>query len=68
MLSKSIAVLTMLSPFHIERLQSANIVSIGDLFQMSEADLIQEIYGVGPARARKIKNALDAELLEYLSG
>jgi DNA-binding Lrp family transcriptional regulator len=68
MMRKPISVLAMLSKWQIERLQQSNISSVEDLYRKTEADLIEEIYGVGPARARIIKNAVSAELLEYLSG
>jgi len=68
MLAKPITVLAMLTIWQIERLQASGIISVEDLYNRSEAELIGQIYGVGPARARIIKNAVSAELLEYLSG
>jgi DNA-directed RNA polymerase alpha subunit len=68
MLTRSIKVLALLTPWLIQRLEQANIKTIEDLYNKSEADLFSQIYGVGPARARTIKNAVSAELLEYLSG
>jgi hypothetical protein len=68
MMQRPISVLSMLSKWQIEKLQQAKIHSVEDLYRKTEADLIEHIYGVGPARARVIKNAVAAELLEYLSG
>lgn len=68
MLVKSIRVLSLLTPWQIDRLEESGITTIEDLYSKSEEDLFGKIYGVGPARARAIKNAVAAELLEYLSG
>lgn len=68
MLKKPINVLSMLTPWQISKLQESGISTVDDLYKKSEEDLIGQIYGVGPARARVIKNAVSAELLEYLSG
>lgn len=68
MLVKSIRVLSLLTPWQIDRLEESGISTIDDLYSKSEEDLFRQIYGVGPARARTIKNAVAAELLEYLSG
>ncbi|WP_312601006.1 ORC-CDC6 family AAA ATPase [Pseudomonas luteola] len=68
MMAKPVSVLSMLSKWQIEKLKLANIHTVEDLYNKTEADLIEQIYGVGPARARIIKNAVSAELLEYLSG
>ena len=68
MLIKPIRVLSLLTPWQIDRLEESGINTIEDLYSKSEEDLFGEIYGVGPARARAIKNAVAAELLEYLSG
>ena len=68
MLQKPINVLSMLSGWQISRLQNSGILTVEDLYNKSEDELIGQIYGVGPARARVIKNAVSAELLEYLSG
>lgn len=51
-----------------ERLNEAGIYTLEELHANTEADLIEKIYNVGPVRARLIKNAANAELLEYLSG
>lgn len=68
LLKKSIDVLVALTPWQKERLVSAGINTIEDLHKNSEESLIEKIYGVGPARARTMKNAATAELLEYISG
>ncbi|MDK3023550.1 hypothetical protein QO239_13185 [Cupriavidus taiwanensis] len=68
MMKRPISVLSMLSKWQIEKLQEAKIYTVEDLYNKTEDDLIEHIYGVGPARARIIKNAVSAELLEYLSG
>lgn len=68
MLQKPVDVLPLLTEWQKDKLKSANIFTIEQLHLNSEEDLIESIYGVGPARARTIKNAATAELLEYLSG
>ncbi|MFZ6799035.1 hypothetical protein [Undibacterium sp. Di24W] len=68
MMKRPIEVLAILSQWKIGQLKSANIHTIEDLYDRTESDLIEQIYGVGPAKARIIKNAVSAELLEYLSG
>jgi hypothetical protein len=68
MMQRPISVLSMLTVWQIETLQQSKISTVEDLYNKTEAELIQEIYRVGPARARTIKNAVSAELLEYLSG
>lgn len=68
LLQKSINVLIALTPWQRERLGSAGINTIEDLHNNTEESLIEKIYGVGPARARIMKNAATAELLEYISG
>ena len=68
MLKKSIKVLSLLTAWQMSRLEESGILTIEDLYNKTEADLFGTIYGVGPVRARQIKNAVAAELLEYLSG
>lgn len=68
MLEKSIRVLSLLTSWQMERLEASGIKTINDLYCKTESDLFERIDGVGPARARIIKNAVSAELLEYLSG
>ena len=68
LLSKSIDVLQLLTQWQKNKLKEANINTIEELHKSSEENLISEIYNVGPARARLMKNAATAELLEYISG
>ena len=68
MLEKPIDVLELLTDWQKDKLKGAGILSIEDLHSKSEESLIDSIYNVGPARARLMKNAATAELLEYLSG
>ncbi len=68
LLEKSIDVLVLLTPWQKGKLKSAGIQTIEDLHTNTEESLIEKIYGVGPARARLMKNAANAELLEYISG
>lgn len=68
LLKKSINVLVALTSWQKDRLKAAGINTIEDLHNNSEESLIEKIYGVGPARARTMKNAATAELLEYISG
>jgi len=68
LLEKPIEVLVLLTSWQKEKLKSAGIQTIENLHSNTEESLIENIYGVGPARARIIKNAANAELLEYISG
>ena len=68
MLKKSIDVLQLLTSWQKDKLKEVGINTIEELHQNSEENLIEKIYNVGPVRARLIKNAATAELLEYLSG
>lgn len=68
LLQKPIDVLVALTIWQKGRLKSAGVMKIEDLHNKSEENLIEDIYGVGPARARIMKNAATAELLEYISG
>lgn len=67
MLNKSIDVLS-LTNWQKLKLKEAEILTIQDLYGLKEEDLIRKIYNVGPARARIMMNAANAELLEYISG
>jgi len=67
MLTKSIDVLS-LTEWQKNRLKSAQIFTIRDLYGLNENDLIEKIYSVGPIRARIMMNAANSELLEYISG
>ncbi len=68
MLKKSIDVLQLLTQWQKDKLRQFGINTIEELHQNTEENLIEKIYNVGPVRARLIKNAATAELLEYLSG
>jgi hypothetical protein len=68
MLAKPIDVLNLLTQWQKHALKGADINTIEDLHSKSEETLIANIYNVGPVRARLMKNAANAELLEYLSG
>ncbi len=68
LLNKPIDVLIALTNWQKDKLKSAGINTIEDLHNNSEENLIKNIYGVGPSRARTMKNAATAELLEYISG
>jgi hypothetical protein len=64
----NINVLQTLTSWQKEKLRGCGTKTIEELHNRSEDELIQKIYGVGPAKARIMKNAAIAELLEYLSG
>jgi hypothetical protein len=68
MLAKSIDVLGLLTDWQRIKLKSAGINTIEELHSKTEDSLIASIYNVGPHRARLMKNAANAELLEYISG
>ena len=68
LLSKSIDVLVLLTMWQREKLKEAGINTIEQLHNITEESLIEKIYNVGPTRARLMKNAAVAELLEYISG
>ncbi|WP_411897252.1 hypothetical protein [Elizabethkingia occulta] len=67
-LLKPISVLELLTEWQKNTLNKAGVITISDLHNKTEAELIEKIYNVGPARARIMKRAVDAELLEYISG
>ena len=68
MLAKSIDVLDLLTDWQKNKLKQAGINTIEELHSKTEESLIDNLYNVGPVRARLMKNAATAELLEYLSG
>jgi len=68
MLKQPISVLQLLTHWQKGKLNEAGINTIEQLHQNTEEALIAKIYNVGPVRARLMKNAATAELLEYLSG
>lgn len=67
LLEKPISVLDLTS-WQKERLLVSRIQTLEQLLQLTEDQLIEQIYGVGPYKARIIKNAANAEILEYISG
>ncbi|WP_411686150.1 hypothetical protein [Acinetobacter pseudolwoffii] len=68
LLQKSITVLDLLTKWQKDKLLEANILTLEQLLNHTEEQLIDQIYGVGPHKARIIKNAANAEILEYISG
>lgn len=66
-LQQSINVLD-LTDWQKEKLMSVGVTTIESLFSINEDYLIENIYQVSTVRARTMKNAATAELLEYLSG
>lgn len=68
LLQKPISVLDLLTTWQKEKLIDANITTLEILLNQTEEQLIDKIYGFGPYRARFIKNAANAEILEYISG
>jgi hypothetical protein len=50
------------------KLEEINIVTIGQLLDVSEEELISKLPQVGPIRSRTMKNSATAELLETISG
>lgn len=67
-MQKSINVLDLLTQWQKDKLLEASILTLEQLLNQTEEQLIDQIYGVGPHRARIIKNAANAEILEYISG
>ena len=49
-------------------LQEIGISTVGQILKTDESFFIERLRYVGPKRARRIKNAADAAVLEYLSG
>jgi predicted RecB family nuclease len=68
MLQKPIDVLSLLTGWQKEKLRETGINTIEELPTKSDESLIENIYNVGPVRARLMKKAATVELLEYLSG
>ena len=65
-MDKSIDVLD-LTQWQKEKLRELNLLTVGAVFDASETQLIQAHY-VGYVRARTMRNAAEAAVLEYLSG
>ena len=57
-----------LTDWQKEKLRNFGVTTIESLLLISEEDLIKNIPQVSTVRARTMKNAATAELLEYLSG
>jgi hypothetical protein len=57
-----------LSQWQIRALKQHNLLKIRDILETSEEEMKSRMYYVGEKRARRIRNAALAELLEYLSG
>ena len=66
-LRKSIDILD-LSEWLKNKLKEHSLLTIQDLLDTSEADMQKMILYVGEKRARRIRNAVTSEFLEYLSG
>lgn len=66
-LQQSVALLDV-SEWQRDQLTQAGLESIGDVLKAEEETLIEKLHYVGEKRARRIKNAADAAVLEYLSG
>jgi hypothetical protein len=57
-----------LSQWQIRTLKEHNLLKIRDILETSEEEIKNKMYYVGEKRARRMRNAALAELLEYLSG
>lgn len=57
-----------ITAYQNDQLKAHGLPTIGHVLRASEALLINSIDWVGEKRARRIKNAADAAVLEYLSG
>lgn len=68
LLEKPVESLETLTLWQKDVLKRSGILSIGDLASKNEADLMDNIDGIGPARSRQIFRAMLSEVLEYLSG
>ena len=56
------------TPYQNEKLKECGLDTVGHVLKSTEHDLIDKIQYVGEKRARRIKNAAEAAVLEYLSG
>lgn len=50
------------------KLHSINLITVKQLLEVDEGFLIRNLHGIGPVKARTIKNSATAELLESISG
>jgi hypothetical protein len=66
-LGKSIDCLD-ITDYQNEKLKECGLDTVDHVLRASEQDLIERIDYVGEKRARRIKNAAEAAVLEYLSG
>jgi hypothetical protein len=57
-----------LTDWQKSQLASIGCETVGQILRNDETYFIDRLYYVGPKRARRIKNAADAAVLEYLSG
>jgi hypothetical protein len=57
-----------LTDWQKSHLKSIGFDTVGQILKSDEAIFIERLPYVGPKRARRIKNAADAAVLEYLSG
>jgi hypothetical protein len=56
------------TPHQNRELKRIGITTIGQVLRAEESLFIEKLHYIGPVRARKIKNAADHAVLEYLSG
>jgi len=66
-LTKSINTLS-LTAWQKYKLESIQVSTVKELLEISEISLIDKLYGIGPVKARTMKNSATAELLETISG
>jgi hypothetical protein len=66
-LAKSIDCLE-ITEYQNEQLKKIGLATVGEVLKATEQQIIQKIYYVAEKRARRIKNAAQAAVLEYLSG
>ena len=57
-----------LTDWQKKQLEAVGMTTVGQILRTDETFFISRLYYVGPKRARRIKNAADAAVLEYLSG
>jgi hypothetical protein len=57
-----------LTTWQKEHLEKIGFRTVGQILKSDESVFIEKLPYVGPKRARRIKNAADAAVLEYLSG
>jgi hypothetical protein len=57
-----------LTPWQKTQLKASGVATVGQILRNEESFFVAKLYYVGPKRARRIKNAADAAVLEYLSG